>query len=295
MERGKMKYKKTYGTIIFDALNVSILFILAAVTLYPYIYVVSSSISDPLLLYRGSKLIFLPKGLNMGGFRIVFRHPLILRAFLNSVLYVVLGTSLNLVMNSFAAFVLSKRYLPGSKLLMKMIVITMFFSGGMIPNFLLIYKLGWIDKIWAMIIPGALSAWNVILMRTYFLGIDPAMEESAKIDGANEFRILFNIILPVSVPVIAVVGLRYAVGHWNGFFNALLYLRTRSKFPLQLILREILIQNRRELTEGVFENPEAIAENVKYALIVVSTMPVIAVYPYLQKYLVKGIMIGSIK
>lgn len=290
-----MKYKKTYGTIIFDALNVSILFILAAVTLYPYIYVVSSSISDPLLLYRGSKLIFLPKGLNMGGFRIVFRHPLILRAFLNSVLYVVLGTSLNLVMNSFAAFVLSKRYLPGSKLLMKMIVITMFFSGGMIPNFLLIYKLGWIDKIWAMIIPGALSAWNVILMRTYFLGIDPAMEESAKIDGANEFRILFNIILPVSVPVIAVVGLRYAVGHWNGFFNALLYLRTRSKFPLQLILREILIQNRRELTEGVFENPEAIAENVKYALIVVSTMPVIAVYPYLQKYLVKGIMIGSIK
>ena len=290
-----MKYKRTIGTFTFDTINILLLIILSIITLYPFLYVVSASLSDPVALYRGSKFVLLPKDFNIVSYKIVFRNPMIFQAYLNTIIYVVLGTVINMLMNLFGAYTLSKRYLPGNPVFMKFIVFTMFFSGGMIPTFLLVFKLGMIDTVWSMVIPNAVSAWNIIIMRTYFLGMDPAIEESAKIDGAHDFTVLFKIIFPLAMPVIAVITLFYAVGHWNAFFNALIYLRSRQKEPLQIILREILLNNDKSLTTGVYEDTEAVSENVKYALIVVSTLPILFLYPYLQKYFVKGIMIGSIK
>lgn len=290
-----MKYRRTIGTVAFDSINAFLLVILAIITLYPYLYVVSSSLSDPVALYRGSKFVLLPRGFSVISYKIVFRNPIIFRAYFNTIVYVVLGTGINLFMNILGAYTLSKRYLPGNKLFMKLIVFTMFFSGGMIPTFILVFKLGMIDTIWSMVIPNAVSAWNIIIMRTFFLDMDPGIEESARIDGANDFTILFRIVIPLATPVIAVITLFYAVGHWNSFFNALLYLRSRDKSPLQLILRDILISNDKSLSTGVYNDTEAVSENVKYALIVVATVPILCLYPYLQKYFVKGIMVGSIK
>jgi putative aldouronate transport system permease protein len=292
-----MKYEKTASNRIFDTTLIVLLSILAVITLYPYYNVVVSSFSNAVELYNGSKLVLLPKGFNYDSYRIVFRNPILLTSYLNTFIYVVLGTLVNMLMNIFGAYSLSKRYLPGMKVFMKLIVFTMFFSGGMIPTFLLVYELQMIDSIWAMILPNAVATMNIIIMRTYFIGMDPAIEESARMDGAHDFTILFKIILPLAKPVLAVITLYYAVGHWNSFFDALLYLRTRSKFPLQIILREILIYNNKTLTsgQGVYEDTQAVSESVKYALIVVSTVPILCLYPYLQKHFVKGIMIGSIK
>lgn len=290
-----MKYKKTPGSIAFDVVNTTLLIILAVVTLYPYLYVISASLSDPVELYRGSKFILFPKGFNLLSYKIVFKNPMLFQAYFNTITYVVLGTAINVIMNIFGAYTLSKKHLPGSKVIMKLIVFTMFFSGGMIPTFILVFKLGMIDTLWAMVLPNAVSAMNIIIMRTFFMGIDPAVEESANIDGANDITILFRIVLPLATPVIAVITLFYAVRHWNSFFDALLYLRSRTKSPLQLILRDILISNDKSMTTGVFDNAQAVSENVKYALIVVSTLPILFLYPYLQKYFVKGIMVGSIK
>lgn len=290
-----MKYRKTLGSVAFDAVNIFLLAALAIVTLYPYLYVISASLSDPVEFYRGSKFVLFPRGFNLISYKIVFKNPMIFQAYFNTIVYVVVGTAINMIMNIFGAYTLSKTYLPGSKTVMKLIVFTMFFSGGMIPTFILVFKLGMIDTLWAMVLPNAVSAWNIIIMRTYFMGIDPAVEESANIDGANDIVTLFRIILPLATPVIAVITLFYAVGHWNAFFNALIYLRSRDKSPLQLVLRDILISNDKSLTTGVFDNTQAVSENVKYALIVVATLPILFLYPYLQKYFVKGIMVGSIK
>jgi putative aldouronate transport system permease protein len=290
-----MKYKKTPGSIVFDVVNTTLLIALAVVTLYPYLYVISASLSDPVELYRSSKFILLPKGFNLLSYKIVFKNPMLFQAYFNTITYVVLGTAINMIMNIFSAYTLSKKFLPGSKVIMKLIVFTMFFSGGMIPTFILVFKLGMIDTLWAMVLPNAVSAMNIIIMRTFFMGIDPAVEESASIDGANDITILFRIVLPLATPVIAVITLFYAVRHWNSFFDALLYLRSRTKSPLQLVLRDILISNDKSMTTGIYDNAQAVSENVKYALIVVSTLPILFLYPYLQKYFVKGIMVGSIK
>ena len=289
-----MKYKKTPGSIVFDVVNTTLLIALAVVTLYPYLYVISASLSDPVELYRSSKFILLPKGFNLLSYKIVFKNPMLFQAYFNTITYVVLGTAINMIMNIFSAYTLSKKFLPGSKVIMKLIVFTMFFSGGMIPTFILVFKLGMIDTLWAMVLPNAVSAMNIIIMRTFFMGIDPAVEESASIDGANDITILFRIVLPLATPVIAVITLFYAVRHWNSFFDALLYLRSRTKSPLQLVLRDILISNDKSMTTGIYDNAQAVSENVKYALIVVSTLPILFLYPYLQKYFVKCIMVLSI-
>jgi putative aldouronate transport system permease protein len=290
-----IKYRKTFGSAAFDAINTFLLVLLAIVTLYPYLYVVFASVSDPVAFYKSSKVVLYPRGFSIAAYKVVFQHPMVLPAYRNTIIYVLLGTTVNVIMNLFGAYVLSKRYLPGVRIFMRIIVFTMFFGGGLIPTFLLVLKLGLIDSILAIILPGAVSTWNLIIMRTYFLGLDPAVEESAKMDGANDFTILFKIIVPLSLPVVAVITLFYAVGHWNSFFSAMIYLRTRTKFPLQLILREILIQHSKWDLTGVYEDVEAVAESVKYALIVVSTLPILCLYPYLQKYFIKGIMVGSIK
>jgi putative aldouronate transport system permease protein len=291
-----MIYKPSLGDRLFDAVNYLVLTLLMLSTLYPfyYIFVVSlSSIGE--IAKHGSVMLF-PRGFTLEAYSAVMDNPNILKGFRNSVFYVAAGTAINLVMTTFAAYGLSKKWLMGRKIIMFMIVFTMFFSGGLIPGFLVVQKLGLYNTVWALLLPGAMSAWNMILMRTYFMGISENLDEAARMDGANDFQILFRVYLPVSLPILAVMFLFYAVGHWNSWFAASIYLRNRDLYPLQLILREILIQGRIADFGGDTTNvTQQVAKNLKYATIIVSTVPILVVYPFIQKYFVKGVMIGSLK
>jgi putative aldouronate transport system permease protein len=292
-----MKYRKTPGDYIFDTINYSLLFLLMLATIYPLYYILVASLSSPAAIAKHGTLMLFPVDFNFNAYKAVFSNEMILIGYKNTLRYVVIGTSLNMIMTIFAAYALSRKWLMGRRIFMLMIVITMFFGGGLIPSFLIVQKLGLYNKFWALILPGAVGAWNIIMMRTYFMTIPDSLEESARVDGANDFHILFRIILPVSTPIIAVMILFYSVGHWNSWFGAAIYLQNRKLFPLQLILREILIQGRTADMGNITSNANQvqIAKNLKYATVIVSTVPILFVYPFLQKYFVQGIMIGSIK
>lgn len=222
---------------------------------------------------------------------------MIITSYLNTFFYVVVGTTVNILLTSLGAYALSRKNVKWKNFIMFMIVFTMFFEGGLIPLYLLVSELNMIDTRWALIFPTAVSAFNLIIMRTAFQGIPDSLEESARIDGANDFTILFRIILPLSLPVVAVMILFYGVYHWNSWFHAMIFQQDRELFPVQLILREILIANdTNSMTTGVSAvDAMPIGETVKYATIVVATLPILCLYPFLQKYFVKGVMIGGIK
>jgi len=284
------------GEIIFDVLNYCIMILLIIATLYPFWYVLIASLSNPTAVAQRGGLMLWVEGFTLEAYKMVAQNPNIWSGYQNTAIYVVGGTAVNLFMTTLGAYGLSRRNLYGKGVIMKLIVFTMFFSGGLIPTFLLVRSLGMVDTRWAMIIPGAISTYNMIIMRTAFQGIPVSLEESARIDGANDFTIMWRIIVPLSLPVMAVMTLFYAVGHWNSFFNALVYLRRRELFPLQLILREILItQSLYEMMTNVVTDREPIGETIKYATIIVSTVPILCLYPFLQKYFVKGVLIGSLK
>ncbi|MBO9605281.1 MAG: carbohydrate ABC transporter permease [Paenibacillaceae bacterium] len=289
--------KRGLGERLFDGCNIAFLTLLCAGTLYPFLYVLLASLSDPIELIRTRGPILIPQGFSWEAYRLVLSNPMISVGYANTLLYVVAGTALNLLLTSFGAYALSRPALMLRNPIMMMIVFTMFFSGGLIPNYLLVSELGMLDSRWALIIPSAISTYNLIIMRTSFQGIPSGLEESAKLDGANDFTILFRIILPLSLPVVSVMILFYGVSHWNAWFNALIYLRDRDLYPLQLVLREILITNSTDtLTTGAGEQGKAlIGETIKYASIIVATVPVLFLYPFLQKYFVKGVMIGAVK
>ncbi|GHU75348.1 sugar ABC transporter permease [Clostridia bacterium] len=267
------------------------------VTLYPMYYVFCASISESNRLSQHMGVLLYPLGFKVGAYRLVFDNPMILRGYMNTLLYVVLGTSLNVAVTILSAFVLSRKGLFWGKTLRMLLVVTMFFSGGMIPFYLVVDALGLNGKWWAVILPYLLNPMNVVIMRTSFEGVPPSLEESVYIDGAREFTLLTRIIVPLSMPVIAVMILFYGVGHWNSWFSAMMFIKDRQHFPLQLILREILIVNSTsDMTTAVESADKAqIAESVKYASIVISTLPILCVYPFLQKYFTKGVMIGAIK
>lgn len=292
-----MVIKKTWGEKIFDVVNVLIMLLLVVICVYPILYVFFASLSDSDKLLAHSGLLLKPLGFNIDAYMKVFKNPDIIRGYGNTIFIVVVGVFLNVFITSLGAYVLSRKdaYLKG--ILMKLITFTMFFGGGLIPMYLTIKDLGLLNKIWALIIPGLISTYNLIIMRTSFMAIPDSLEESAKLDGANDFTILFRIILPLSKPVIAVMVLYYGVSHWNSWFSAMVYLRDRTLYPLQLILREILINNSTANMTGTAGIGEAalIGESIKYATIMVATLPILAVYPFLQKYFVKGVMIGALK
>lgn len=271
--------------------------VLVFATLYPFLYVLFSSLSDPGLLAKNRGILYLPLGFTVKAYELVFQNPMIIVGYLNTIFYVVVGTTINILLTSIGAYALSRKNAMLTKPIMMFITFTMFFSGGLIPTYLLIGQLGMIDTRWALIIPNAISVWNLIIMRTSFKGIPDSLEESARIDGANDWTILFRIILPLSLPVIAVMILFYGVGHWNAYFDAMIYLRNNDLWPLQLVLREILIENSTDnFITGVGGGDRyPIGETVKYATIIVATLPILFLYPFLQKYFVKGVMIGSIK
>lgn len=268
-------------------------------TLYPFWNIFVSSISSPAAISAKGAMLVWPEGTNLDSYILVFKNPMILTGYRNTLFLVVVGTSLNMLMTVFGAYALSRKWLMGRKYMMLLITITMFFGGGLIPSYLLVRKLGLYDSLWAVILPGAVSSWNIIMMRTYFLGIPDSLEESALIDGANDFQILFRITIPVSVPIMAVMVLFYAVGHWNAWFGASIYIRNQDLFPLQLVLRRILLTGAKlhEFDLGYLggADRQMIFKGLKYATVVVATVPILMVYPFIQKYFVKGIMIGSLK
>jgi putative aldouronate transport system permease protein len=295
-----MIIKKSLGEKIFDALNVVLLTLLMIVSIYPLLYVLFASFSDPARLIQHRGLMFKPLGFTLQGYKLVFEYPVLLSGYANTIFYVVVGSAVNLLMTSMGAYVLSRKNLFWGKSMMFLITFTMFFGGGLIPTYLVVQSLGLIDTRWALIIPGAIGTWNLIVMRTSFMSIPDSLEESARIDGANDFTILFRIILPLSKATLAVMTLFYAVGHWNSWFGAMIYLRDRKLYPLQLILREILISNDTKGLQVVKDassvsNQDAYKSLVQYCTIVVATVPILFVYPFLQKYFVKGVMIGSVK
>lgn len=288
-----MRNKRT----LFDFVLGGLMLLVIVVTLYPMYYVICSSVSDPVRLSSNMGVLGHPLGFQTEAYRLVFNNPMILRSYLNTLLYVALGTTLNVTSTILTAFVLSRKGLFWGKFLRMMLVVTMFFSGGMIPFYLVVDKLGLNGNWLAVIIPYLFNPMNVVIMRTSFEGVPASLEESACLDGANDFTVLGRIVVPLSMPVIAVMILFYGVGHWNSWFSAMMFIRDRHWFPLQLILREILIVNSTsDMTTSMNTMDKAqIAENVKYATIVISTLPILCVYPFLQKYFTKGIMIGAVK
>lgn len=289
--------KKSPGDILFDSINHFFMILLIVVTLYPFLYVAFASVSEPYEIVRHQGILLRPLGFSLKAYKLVFENPMILTGYKNTLFYVVVGTSINLVMTSLSAYVLSRKNVMFKNAMMMMVVFTMFFSGGLIPFYLTVRELGLSDRMWAIILPTAMSTYNMIVMRTSFASIPDSLEESARIDGANDFTILFRIILPLSMPVVAVMILFYGVGHWNAWFNAMIFLRTREKYPLQIVLREILIASSTDdMTTNVGSmDKEPLGETIKYATIIVATLPILMVYPFLQKYFVQGIMIGALK
>jgi putative aldouronate transport system permease protein len=285
------------GEHIFRVCNTLFLSTLMIATMYPILYVAFASFSEPALMMAHKGILWRPLGFSFETYAAVFSNPMILLGYRNTLFIVIIGVALNLLLTSFAAYALSRKTLQYRKPLTLFIVFTMFFSGGLIPFYLLVRGLGITDTLWALILPTAISAFNLIIMRTSFEAVPDALEESAKIDGANDFGILFRIFLPLCKPVLAVVGLYYGVSHWNSWFNAMIFLQDRSLYPLQLILREILIIGEaNSMAEGASQDEIIIlGETLKYATIMVATLPVFLVYPFLQKYFVKGALIGAIK
>lgn len=293
-----MEYQ-TLGDRIFGIINFLILCLVVIIMLYPLIFVLSASISNPELLLRGEVRLF-PKEITFDGYKRVFENRDVMRGYLNTFIYTTVGTSINLLLTTMGAYALSRKNLYGRNVITAILIFTMFFSGGMIPTYLVVKSLHMLNTIWAMVIPGAISVYNLIIMRTFFqTSIPDELEEAAHIDGCSNIQTLIRIVLPLSTPILAVMVLFYAVSHWNTFFDGLIYLTDRNKFPLQLILREILIQNRVADMDSTLEESliqQAIAvEGLKYALVVVANLPVLIMYPFVQKYFVKGVMIGSLK
>lgn len=289
--------KITLGERTFKYVNALFLTMLMVITLYPLLYVLFASISVPSEFIRYRGILWRPLGFSTVGYKLVLKNPSLWSGYFNTIFYVVVGTSLNILMTSVFAYVLSRKRFLMKKFFMFTVIFTMFFNGGLIPTYLVVKSLGLIDNRFAVILPTLISTINLIIMRTSFQAIPDSMEESAKIDGASHFTILFRIILPLSKSLLAVMVLFYGVYHWNSWFNALIYFSQRSLFPLQLILREILITNTTQSMLSEYSGAQDIGvENIiKYSTIIIATAPILVLYPFMQRYFVKGVMIGAIK
>lgn len=281
----------------FDIFLYAIAAIVIIIVLYPLIFVVSASFSDPARVLNGDVWL-LPKSLSVEAYKNILQDHSVWTGYGNTILYTAVGTFINVLMTVLAAYPLSRPDLPGRKLLMVIITITMFFNGGLIPTYLLVKNLGMVDTMWALIIPTAIATYNLIVMRTYFQTSIPwELQEAAHMDGCSNWRLLRSIILPLSKPILAVMVLFYAVGHWNSYFNALIYLREEGLYPLQLVLREILLISSSDNVDANvgLADKVLLSESIKYAVIIVSSLPVWIMYPLVQRHFVKGVMIGSIK
>lgn len=293
------KVHQRWDDTLFDVFSTLLLLVAVVLVAYPLIYVISASFSSTDAVMAG-KVWLLPVDLSLKAYEAVFNYESILTGYVNSAIYTVLGTGVNLVLTTLCAFCLSRKEFYGRSIISGLVLFTMLFNAGLIPNYLLINSLGWLDTIWAIIIPNAMSAWYVILMRSYFQNSIPEeLFEASGMDGCSVFRQLVSIVIPLSGPIIAVIALYCAVGIWNSYFDAFIYLSDKSKFPLQVVLRNILILNQMDMSAVAdlrdMASRQGMSNLLKYAIIVVSSAPLLLLYPFVQKYFVKGIMVGSVK
>lgn len=271
------------------------LMLIVATMLYPFLYMTSVSLSKSIYVLRG-EVTWLPKALDLSAYKAVLKDPRIGQSYLNTFIYVSLGTLVSLVITALGGYALSRKDMMFHKGWTLLIIFTMFFQGGMIPTFLAVKSLGVMDSVWAMVLPGAVSTWNLLVMRTFFAGFPGELVEAGRIDGLNDFGIFVRIVVPLSKAVFATIGLFYAVGIWNNFTTPLLYLRNPDLFPLQVVLQNIVLAgNTNGESMSVGADSMIVDESLKYATIMVSTIPIMILYPMLQKYFVKGAMIGSVK
>ena len=286
-----MKEKNT----MFDYINTLIMLIVLIVMFYPVLYIVSISFSDTIYIMKG-EITFYPKGFNIDAYKMIIKDIRIPRAYLNTLIYTSVGTFVNLFMTAVAAYPLSRRRLFGRGVIIKLIIFTMFFNGGIIPTYIIVQKAGLIDTMWALVIPNAIWTFYLLIMISFYESFETSIIESAVIDGASQYRILFQLAIPLSKPALASIGLFYFMGHWNSYFLPMIYLNDMKKFPLQLVLRDMLLE---ETVKEHNSTSEAMKKLTPYALknatIFISMIPILLVYPFAQKYFVKGVMIGSVK
>ncbi|ANE47085.1 sugar ABC transporter permease [Paenibacillus swuensis] len=283
---------------LFDLCNIFFFALLLLIVLYPLYFILISSVSHPDSVNLGATY-WLPDGFTLEGYRKIFLSQRIWQGYANSTLYVIVGTSIKLALTISAGYALSRKDMPGRQILMMLFVFTIFFQGGMIPSYLLVRELGLLDSIWAIVLPGAISVYHLIIVRTFFQSTIPdELLEASQMDGGTNWIFFFRIAMPLSLPIVAVVALFSAVAEWNAYFQALLYIKDVTKQPLQIVLRELLIQNQQSLgTDAgldVLEQQNA-AEQMKYGVVIIASLPMLVLYPFLQRYFVKGVMIGSIK
>lgn len=288
---------KSTGYKVFTVFNYMLLILIGFLCLAPMLHTVFASFSEPGPLSAHIGFIFRPLGFTLNGYKLVFQNPNIYTGYVNTIIYVVCSTLLGTALTITSGFVLSRKNLLLKNQMMFFLAFTMMFNGGMIPFYMVVRNLGMLDTRWALIIPGCVNVFNIIIMRTSMAEIPDSLEEAARIDGAGSMTIMTRIVVPLSKATIAVVVLFYAVGQWNAWFNASIFLQDRSLYPLQLILRDILIQNdASQMNRSDLENNLAIYKDlIKYCTTVIATLPILCVYPFVQKYFVKGVMIGSVK
>ena len=289
-----MVHKPSIGEKIFNVFNILFMALMIIITLYPFWYCITCSLSKNIVGNAGS-LMLLPKGFSLAAYTKVLTMPTIRTGYLVTIFVVIVGTLLSVAMTSIAAFLLTRKNFAIRGFLTWMMLFTMYFGGGMIPTYIVFTQILHLDNsLLVIIIPGSISVYNMIVMRTNFAAIPASLEESVKVDGGNDIHVLWNIVLPLSKAILAVMVLFYGVAYWNAWFNAMLYINDTKKVPLQLALRAILLQDKTDADAGAVDNI-GLAENIKYATILVATIPILIVYPFVQKYFVKGIMIGAVK
>ena len=293
----KQKMKTSLGDKIFVVINSAILICLCIITLYPIWYVFCASMTSNTYLVSHPGILLWPHEMTFGAYKLAFSHPLLLSGYTNTLIILAVSLPINILITLFAGYFMASKDVMFKPLLQGLIMFTMFFSGGMIPAYLNIRDLGLYNSLWALILPGALSVYNSIICKTAIESVPESLKESAYIDGANDVIILFRIIVPLIKATLAVLLLYYGVGHWNAWFNASIYLKDNEKLPIQNIMRAILIANSNVLNSAAAENDQVnqFAEAIKYSTIILTTVPVLCIYPFIQKYFVKGVMIGAVK
>ncbi|CAH1207553.1 carbohydrate ABC transporter permease [Paenibacillus sp. 2RAB27] len=289
-----MSYDKTLGNRIFDAINYTVLLIVALVCVLPFVYVLAISFTSPSEVAKGGILLF-PKEWSLSAYTYILSTNTLIRSMMVSIYITVVGTFINLLFTALMAYPLAKKKLRGRQTILLGVLITMLFSGGMIPTYFVVKDLHLTNTLWSLMIPSAISAFNLIVLKNFFQEIPDGLEDSAKIDGCTDLGVLFRIVLPLSMPAMATFGLFYAVAHWNQFFNAIIYINDNAKWPIQVLLREIIMLAQSRIGDTGFDETEIQPLTIRMAVIVFATLPILIVYPFLQKHFTKGVMLGSVK
>lgn len=289
-----MQYDKTLGNRIFNVVNYSLLLIIAIVCVLPFVYVLAVSFTSPSEVAKGGLILF-PKEWSLSAYKYIFSTDTLLRSLGVSIYITVVGTIINLVFTALMAYPLAKSKLRGRQTILLAVLFTMLFSGGMIPTYFVVKGLHLTNTLWSLMIPSAISAFNLIVLKNFFQQIPDGLEDSAKIDGCNDMGVLFRIVLPLSMPAMATFALFYSVTHWNQFFNAILYINDNGKWPIQVLLREIIMLAQSRIGDAGFDEAEIQPLTIRMAVIVFATLPILLVYPFLQKHFTKGVLLGSVK